>query len=337
MCTRRAFWKVQTLKPIVHLGLCFFLCVWGRGGRGWGDAKNHGECFTFFGAPGQSPSDNRISWRDAVVPPGRTSSELVVGGAAAASATEPTGNKGPDHRHVTTCPAVIMEDEAVTNRRPAVGPVRCISIDGQRAVADSSRTRCGSLVTWHQACFFYMALRWFLVQYMALDWFLVHGTTLVSCTWHHAAFLYNVHSTTLVSCTVHGTTWFIVHGTTLVSCTMALRWFLVQCTWHCAGFLYHGITLVSRTWHYTPVSSSRHYACSYSASSRTWHYAGFLYLALRMFLTMWCPWLIKLQLNYCFKDFKSSEPICLGFTIQDAVSKYFHHPFLKSFHPIFNK
>ena len=113
------------------------------------------------------------------------------------------------------------------------------------------------------SCTMYMALRWFLVQYMALDWFLVHGTTLVSCTWHHAAFLYNVHSTTLVSCTVHGTTWFIVHGTTLVSCTMALRWFLVQCTctlrwfplpWYYAGFSYMAL------------------------------YAGFKFSALRMFV-----------------------------------------------------
>ena len=150
------------------------------------------------------------------------------------------------------------------------------------------------------SCTMYIALRWFLVQYMALPGLLYMVLRWFLVLWHYAGFLYNVHA-------------------------------------HCAGFLYHGITLVSRTWHYTPVSSSRHYACSYSASSRTWHYAGFLYLALRMFLTMWCPWLIKLQLNYCFKDFKSSEPICLGFTIQDAVSKYFHHPFLKSFHPIFNK
>ena len=296
MCTRRAFWKVQTLKPIVHLGLCFFLCVWGRGGRCWGDAKNHGECFTFFGAPGQSPSDNRISWRDAVVPPGRTSSELVVGGAAAASATEPTGNKGPDHRHVTTCPAVIMEDEAVTNRRPAVGPVRCISIDGQRAVADSSRTRCGSLVTWHQACFFYMALRCFLV----------HGTTLgILGPWHHAGFLYMAPRWFLVpwhhagdSCTMapcwgflyHGTMLgILVHGTTLGilvpwhhagdSCTMASRWLLVpwhyagSCTWHYAVFSNHGTTFL---YHVTTLVS-RTMAPRCFLVQCTWHYAGFLY------------------------------------------------------------
>jgi hypothetical protein len=97
----------------------------------------------------KSPPDNRIrqtGWRDAaVVPLGRTSAEPVEEDAA--SATEPTGNKAP-RQHVTTCITTVMEDPVLVTNRGEAGraTLRCTSVDSERAVADSSRTRWGSTI-----------------------------------------------------------------------------------------------------------------------------------------------------------------------------------------------
>ena len=158
---------------------------------------------------------------------------------------------------------------------------------------------------------------------MAPRWgFLDHGTTLVSCTWHHVDFLY--HDTTLGilvpwhlagdSCTIApcweflymAPRWgFLYHGTTLG----------ILVPWHHAGFLYHGTTqvlvhdttLFSRTmaplsctmslrwflvpWHHAAFLYNVHgttlVSCTVHGSrlvSCTWYYAGFLYMAPRCFL-----------------------------------------------------